>query len=96
MDRVLKSWEVSLTKLNCETYDRLFRVCIRRCANPECDYPLSALVENFYSVTFEGKVCDLCHTLEDAANQQPGLREAHKEWKKIQDEKKRIIQNSKY
>jgi len=34
--------------------------------------------------------------MEDAVNQQPGLREAHKEWKKEQDDKKRMIQNSKW
>lgn len=96
MQRTLKPWEISLTKLNCGTYDRLFKICVKKCSNPDCQYPLSALVDNFYSVSAEGKVCELCHAMEDAANQQPGLREAHKEWKKEQDDKKRIIQNSKW
>jgi hypothetical protein len=54
------------------------------------------LVEHFYSNEFTGKVCDLCHTLEENARQFPGLREAHDEWKKQQSERKRLMDSGKY
>lgn len=94
--RVLKAWEIAVCKENCETYDRLKKVCLRKCANKECEYPLSALVEHFYSVEFEGKICDLCHTVEDSVRQQPGLREAHDVWKKEQAAKRRMLDSKNY
>jgi hypothetical protein len=95
-DRVLKSWEVSLTKQNCAVYDKLFKVISRKCANPECSYPLSALNEHFYSADAGGKICELCHTLEDSARQQPGLREAHDAWKRDQNSKKKMLDSKNY
>src|SRR5882672_4090865 len=92
--RILKSWEVSAINRNLAHYDSLFKVCVRKCGH--CSYPLSALVEHFFSTEANGKVCDLCHTLEDAARQQPGLREAQMEWKQEQAAKKKILDTGRY
>jgi hypothetical protein len=96
MDRALKPWELELTKRNCATYDRFRIICVRKCSNPECNYPLSALEENFFSNDFNGRICDLCHTLEDAARQQLGLRQAHEEWKQEQQAKKKMLDSKNY
>jgi len=71
----------------------MFAPITKKCSNPECNYPLSALVEHHYSINFQGKVCELCHTMEDAANQQPGLRAAQETWKQEKRRKDKLAQN---
>jgi len=94
--RILSPQEIKLCHLNCFLFDTLFRFHKHFCANQECNYPLDLANANFFSHELNGKVCDLCHTLEDAARQQPGLRAAHDEWKRDQADKKKILDSGKY
>jgi len=94
--RILTEAEIAICVWNCKSYAYDFKAIRGKCANPQCKYPLSALTENFYSHEVSGKVCDLCHTMEDAVRQQTGLRAAHENWKKEQESKKKILDNNRY
>ncbi len=92
--RQLTKKEQAVCEDNVHQFQYMFKICVRKCSY--CNYPLSALVEHFYSHETNGKVCDLCHTLEDAARQQPGLREAHDQWKADQVQKKKLTDGKNY
>jgi len=82
--------EEKLIRRNCRVYDYLFRMSKRKCANKQCNFPLPAGEEGYYSSSAGGRVCDLCHTMEDAVNQFPGLRAAQEEWKLEQTARNRV------
>jgi len=77
-------------RLNCREYDYLFRMSRRKCANKLCNFPLTVGEEGYYSASVQGRVCDLCHTMEDAVNQFPGLRQAQEDWKTERDKRNRV------
>jgi hypothetical protein len=93
--RVLTQQEVRLTKLNAYLFEAIFKYHKSHCANAECGYPVD-IMDSFYSHEAAGKICDLCHTLEDAARQQPGLRAAQEEWKQSQAAKRKILDRNNY
>jgi hypothetical protein len=76
--------------INVQWFDRVFTHCSLKCLN--CGYPLNGLAEHNYSVTLNGKICDLCHAMECAVRKQKGIAEAHDLWKKEQDKKKQILE----
>lgn len=73
---------------------RLLGACIRKCAN--CEYPLSALVENFYSTYAKGAVCELCHAVEASCSSRKFFTLAHEEWEADQKAKKRMMDRNNY
>ena len=80
---------------NLRSYMADFRHCSNKCKN--CGYPISALEGGgFYSLYAEARICDACHTLEDAAKQQPGLRQAHQDWKDLHKKMNRLKSGGDY
>lgn len=93
--RVLTPNEEALCRQNLYELDRFFSIRKKlKCAN--CSFPLSVLEENSFSLSANGKICDLCHALEAAISVQPGLKKAHDEWKVEQDAKKKMLDKDKY
>lgn len=80
--RQLTKDEERIIKSNVAVYDRLFALSKRRCANPLCDFPLVGLEEGYFSNNAPGRVCNMCHTLENIIASAPGLKAAHEEHKK--------------
>jgi hypothetical protein len=95
--RVLTKNEAEFCRLNCFLFDAIFRFHNKaHCSNAECNYPLDTTEPAFFSHELNGRICDLCHVLDDAARQQPGLREAHEKWKAEQAAKKKILDTRNY
>jgi len=93
--RTLLHSEKILCAANLRSYMADFRHCSKKCKN--CSYPISALEGGgFYSLHAEGVICNACHTMEDAVNQQPGLRHAHAEWQSLQKKMNRLKSGGEY
>lgn len=98
--RILTPEEQDICERNCELYQALFRYCLKKCANPNCNFPMSALVEHNFSTDFGGKVCELCHAMEDSARSRPKLAQRWQTWKEAQEKeiarKKKILDDANY
>ena len=91
MDRKLTEKEKAICKTNAQKLDVISAILTKKCAN--CNYPLSGLKENFFSVHADGSICELCHAMESAVLGKPTLRAAHDTWKDEQRKKKEILKN---
>ena len=93
--RTLLHSEKAICAANLRSYMADFKHCSKKCKN--CSYPISSLEGGgFYSLAAEGTICNACHTMEDAVNQQPGLRAAHAEWEKENKRKTRLKSGNDY
>lgn len=93
--RKLSVREVEICERNLAGLGLKIRFCRKKCGNPYCGYPLAPLVEHNHVVDF-GEVCDLCHAMFSSVRVRPGLAAAHDQWKKEQDQKKKILDQDKY
>ncbi len=86
-------------KKNVEMMDGLFKILTKKCGNPYCKYPISALRLENYAVPIYGDVCAVCRDLYTAVGFNEKLlmssyfRNHHEEWKKEQDEFKKKRRN---
>jgi hypothetical protein len=83
-----------ICSINLYTLQRLFSFCKKNCAN--CEYPLSALEENFSSISAGGEICQACHAMESSVNARSWFRIAHTAWLDEQRAKKKIIDKNNY
>lgn len=73
---------------------RIMSFCKKKCAN--CEYPLSALEENFSSIHAGGEICDACHTMESSVSARTYFRIEHQAWLDDQRAKKKIMDRNNY
>jgi len=93
--RTLLHSEKTVCAANLRSYLADFKHCSRKCKN--CNYLISMLEGGgFYSLSAEGTICSACHAMEDAANQQPGLRQAHIDWEKDNRRKNKMKSGNDY
>jgi hypothetical protein len=81
---------------NVKMLDGLFLMVTKRCANPYCKWPISALRLTTYAAPGIGDICATCHDLYNAITIiNLGLKDIHyfrrhhEEWKREQEEYKK-------
>ena len=80
----LDNWAI---QNNVRGYDRAFRQNPRRCALPDCQYPIRETEEGYRLVLY-GDVCNLCYAMYHAALLRPGLVEAQKNFEENKKRKR--------
>lgn len=78
---------------NVRMIDALFEMRLKRCGNPYCRYPISALRLDTFATPDNGDVCATCHDLYNSVTMANNLlsnksyfRNHHFEWKREQEE----------
>lgn len=73
---------------------RIMSFCKKKCAN--CEYPLSALEENFSSIHAGSEICAACHAMESSVSVRQYFRIEHQAWLDSQRAKKKILDSNNY